>query len=284
MLTMTTPEDRRYVTKSSLQEMLDAQSREMKSYFSEQFEARLKPINDEISSLKAELQLKNEAINKLSSEMEVVKSTNDELVAANKSLEDRISTCEKFQSSALESFKVLEEKLEDRTNRQLRQTIVVKGLPEKENEKWSDTRHILAKHVSKAYQIDIKKANALFERVHRGGGEGFESKKKGKRDIYALCSKWDDSEFLVWNSFKANKNKPKKDRVFVEYKYGPLTTLRRGEAMKKRREIIDKKQFKNAYVKFPAILMARKDGEENYSVVQDFSNLSVSKLPLLVGE
>ena len=108
---MTTPEDRRYVTKSSLQEMLDAQSREMKSYFSEQFEARLKPINDEISSLKAELQLKNEAINKLTSEMEVVKSTNDELVAANKSLEDRISTCEKFQSSVLESFTMLEEKL-----------------------------------------------------------------------------------------------------------------------------------------------------------------------------
>ena len=264
--------------------MLDTQSREMKLYFSEQFDARLKPINDEISSLKAELQIKNEAIDKLASEMELLKSTNDELVAANKSLEAKMSTSEKFQSSALESFKMLEEKLEDRTNRQLRQTIVVKGLAEKENEKWSDTRHILAKHVSKAYQIDIKKANNLFERVHRGGGEGFDGKKKGKRDVYALCSKWDDSEFLVWNSFKVNKNKPKKDRVIVEYKYGPLTTLRRGEAMKKRRELIEKKQFKNAYVKFPAILMGRKDGEENYSIVQDFSNFSVSKLPLLIGE
>ena len=196
-----------------------------------------------------------------------MKSTNNELVEANKSLEANVSISEKFQSSALESFKMLEEKLEDPTNRQLHQTIVVKGLPEKENKQWSDTRHVFAKYVSRAYQIDIKKANALFERVHRGGGEGFKSKKRGKRDIYALCSKYDDSEFLVWNSFKANKNKPKRESVFVEYKYGPLTTLRCGEAMKKRRELLDKKQFKNAYIEFLAILMARKDGEENYSVV-----------------
>ena len=124
---MTTPEDRRYVSRSLLQEMLDTQSREMKLYFSEQFDARLKPINDEISSLKAELQIKNEAIDKLASEMELLKSTNDELVAANKSLEAKVSTSEKFQSSALELFKMLEEKLEDRTNRKLRQDDCCKG-------------------------------------------------------------------------------------------------------------------------------------------------------------
>ena len=65
---MTTPEDRRYVTRSLLQEMLDAQSIQMKIYF-----AHLRPINDEISSLKAELQLKNNAIDKLTFEMELVK-------------------------------------------------------------------------------------------------------------------------------------------------------------------------------------------------------------------
>ena len=53
--------------------MLDAQSKEMKIYFSQQFDARLKPINDKISSLKAELQLKNNAIDKLTFEMELVK-------------------------------------------------------------------------------------------------------------------------------------------------------------------------------------------------------------------
>ena len=93
----------------------------------------------------------------------------------------------------------------------------------------------------------------------------------------------DNSEFLVWNSFKANKNKPQKDQVIVEYKYSLLTTLCCGEVMKKRRELIVKKQSKNEYVKFPAILMTRKDGEENYSVVQDISNFSVNYLCLSVS-
>ena len=42
----------------------------------------------------------------------------------------------------------------------------------------------------------MDRVHSLFERVHRGGGNGFEDKKKGKRDIYALCSHWDDSEHL----------------------------------------------------------------------------------------
>ena len=48
--------------------------------------------------------------------------------------------------------------------------------------------------------------------------------------------------------------------------------------MKKRMGVI-LKQFKNAYLKFPAILV-----EDNYIAVQDFGNFSVPKLPLLVGE
>ena len=117
----------------------------------------------------------------------------------------------RFRISSLESFKLLKEMLEDRTNRQLRQTVVIKGLPEKDGEKWSDTRNTLAKHISKAYKIEFKKAFALFDRVHREGGGGFEKRKKGKRDIYALCSSWDNSEFLVCNSSEANKNMLKKD-------------------------------------------------------------------------
>ena len=74
---------------------------------------------------------------------------------------------------------MLEEKLEDGTNWQLRQMIVVKGLAEKENEKRSDTRQILAKHVSKAYQINIKKPTPYL----RETSEEEVSKKKGKRDI-----------------------------------------------------------------------------------------------------
>ena len=71
------------------------------------------------------------------------------------------------------------------------------------------------KHISKAQDIEFKKVYSMFERVHRGGGDGYINSKEGKRNIYALCTYWDDSELLVWDSFDANKKKAKKDRVFI---------------------------------------------------------------------
>ena len=269
---------------SEIQKIIDAQSRDLKTYINEQLDVRLKPINDEIASLKLELKQKVAEIDHLKSAIVDVKSINEQLVTANKSLEARLVTLEDFQAASKESFKQLETRVEDRTNRQLRQTIVVKGLPEKKNETWTDTRNILAKYVSKSYNMEFKTAYGMFERVHRGGGDGHDNKKKGRRDIYALCSHWDDSELLVWGSFAANRNKPKKDKVFIDYKYGPHTTLRRGEALKRRKEILEQKLYRNAFIKFPAVLMARKDGEDNYSKIEDFSNMDVSKLPVFVGK
>ena len=72
--------------------------------------------------------------------------------------------------------------------------------------------------------------------------------------------------------------------MVIEYKYGPLTSIRRGLAMKMRKEILEQKTYKNAYVKFPAILFARKDGEDKYNIVKDFSNETVSKLPIMAGK
>ena len=53
-----------------------------------------------------------------------------------------------------------------------------------------------------------------------------------------LCKKWHDSEFLVWNSFDAKIYEPKKRRPLI-------TSLRRGEAIKMRKEIIEEKEYKN---------------------------------------
>ena len=264
----------RYVKESTLKEILEAHSSDLKKHFA----ALLGPVNKELALLREELQSRDLAIAELKKEVTAVKATNNELLNTNKGLEAKLSEFDEFRKATLESFKQLEEKVEDRTNRQLRKTIVIKGLPEKPNEKWADTRNMLAKHVAKAYNMEFKHAYAMFERVHRGGGNGFQDKKKNKRDIYALCYRWDDSEHLVWKSYEANKSKAKKDRVIVEYKYGPLTSMRRGEAMKKRKEVLEAKLYRNAYVKFPAILMGRKEGEDNYSEIENYSSKCVSKL------
>ena len=148
---------------SEIQAIIDPQSRDLKTYINEQLDVRLKPINDEITSLKLELKQRVAEIDNLKSAIVEIKSVNEQLVSANKALEARLVSSEEFQDAVKESFKQLETKVEDRTNRQLRQTIVVKGLPEKQNETWTDTRNTLANYVSKSYNMEFKTAYGMFE-------------------------------------------------------------------------------------------------------------------------
>ena len=66
----------------------------------------------------------------------------------------------------------------------------------------------------------------------------------------------------------------------IDYKYGPLTNKRRAKALTMRRNILESKDYVNAYIKFPAKLMARKRTNEPYKLIKDFSNLNVSDLPV----
>ena len=64
--------------------------------------------------------------------------------------------------------------------------------------------------------MDFRKASAMFQRVHRSGNDGFDGKKKGKRDIFAAMKNWDDCEYLTWESLGVNKNRARKDQVYSE--------------------------------------------------------------------
>ena len=82
-------------------------------------------------------------------------------------------------------------------NLKLRNTIVVKGLHEKPNEKWRDIRNFLAKHILKSYNMVFKTAYFMFRRVHRSGRNGFQDRKKNRRDIYASCSAVDGTTLNI---------------------------------------------------------------------------------------
>ena len=101
---------------SEIQAIIDAQSRDLKTYINEQLDVHLKPINDEIASLKSELKQKVAEIDNLKSAIVDIKSVNEQLVSANKALEARLVISEEFQVAAKESFKQLETKVEDRDN------------------------------------------------------------------------------------------------------------------------------------------------------------------------
>ena len=152
--------------------------------------------------------------------------------------------------------------------------------PREPNETWLDTRKAVAKFLHKPLNMKYQDVFDMFERVHRGGGDGFQNQKKGKRDIYAKVTHWDDAEKIVKESNKFNKGKSKDQQVVVDYKYGTLTTLRRNEALKRRKELLQAKEYKNVFVKYPAKLMGRKSVNDDYDEIDDFSNHLVSKLPI----
>ena len=75
------------VSESTLKEMFDEYTSDLKKHFAEQVAI----LNNEIASLKSELQSRDAAMTDLKTEVAAVKSVNDELVSANKALEERIS-------------------------------------------------------------------------------------------------------------------------------------------------------------------------------------------------
>ena len=163
----------------------------------------------------------------------------------------------------------LSELVEDRTNRQLRSTLIFKGVPKQPQEKsWNDTRQVLASSVNSLLGIPQKEASNLFERIHRG-----KDREYGPPHIYCKVYNWNNSEKLKDDFL--NLNKKNKSRIRCEQKYGPRTTNRRNQALILRKSLKEDGEIVSGYVKFPARLMVKRDGENAYTELKDFSKSEV---------
>ena len=103
----------------------------------------------------------------------------------------------------------LQEELEDRTNRQLRNTLIFKNVPGEKKEKWEKTRSTLAALISevsfKADESDSvseEEALSMIERAHRGKPV---ENQKGPSFIYCAIDNWQNAEWIK-NIFKTAKN------------------------------------------------------------------------------
>ena len=67
-----------------------------------------------------------------------------------------------------------------------------------------------------------------------------------------------------------------KDNIYVEQRYGPITTWRRNEAKKLRKLLKEKKEILSGYVAYPAKLMVKHSKEGKYFLHTDFSNAEVT--------
>ena len=74
------------------------------------------------------------------------------------------------QSEEVKRMVAVEEKLEERTNRQLRKTLVFRGIKQEAAERsWKDCEEVLAKEIASTLEIDCKDARNMIDRCHRGG-------------------------------------------------------------------------------------------------------------------
>ena len=162
----------------------------------------------------------------------------------------------------------------------MRKTIVVKGIKENAHESWDDTRELVARTISDNIKtVSFDDAYDMLDRVHRSPPTKNPSK-IGKRDIYAALNYWDDSQFLINNFRKLNRRKDNFN-IYIDYKYGPLTTRRRNQALKRRRELLESGVIVQGYVSYPAKLFVKHDkNDDNYVLLENFSNEDVVDVSL----
>lgn len=185
--------------------------------------------------------------------------------------------------------------MEERTNRQLRETLVFRGIPESSNsrhasnssassattadptvETWDQSKQKLANVIADASDISAASAIEMVERAHRSAPNP-RYQGTAPRAIFVALYKWPDAERIVDAFRKYNIANPE-HAVSCDFKYGPLTTRRRNMAFLERKKMKERGEIVSGYVAYPARLMvktSRRQGTK-YICQKDFSHEPVS--------
>ena len=158
--------------------------------------------------------------------------------------------------------KDLEEKVEDRTNRQLRETLIFKNVPEaSSNESWFETKDIVAKAISENVEgVTFDYDKQQIRRAHRKSNRRNDGSNQHHRRITAGFYNWDLCQSIK-DSFRNKGIADRNFKLIAEQKYGPLTTWRRQKALEKRKKLKEEGVIISGYVDFPAKLMLNYPGE-----------------------
>ena len=71
--------------------------------------------------------------------------------------------------------------------------------------------------------------------------------------------------------FRKLNRKNKNLKIYIDYKYGPLTTQRRNEALKRRREMIDNDEIVQGYISYPAKFFVKRNTHSEWEMLKDYS-------------
>ena len=184
-------------------------------------------------------------------------------------------TADELKNLKLENDRIKEE-LENRTNRQLRQTLIFKNIPETKNdESYADVKNLLADVISTYTDITKDDAFAGIVRAHREAKRE-ESTREGKRKIFAAFIDWELPQKIL-EQFRKKCIEDRTFKYYADQMYGPMTSIRRNLAFERRKKLKDEGAITSAFVAFPAKLLVNLPGDVDihgkkvYKLHTDFS-------------
>ena len=271
-------------SKNSMQDLIERLDRietSMKTHVTEQCSNLSAQLNASITAnrnliekVKDTAQRSFDVANENSSQLVNVTSRITELENANKTLVSEVSELNKTQSTQAIQITVLQQRLEDQTCRNSRNSLIIRGVEEDDDEKsWDDTRRVLCNALSRYVKVSSQDLSRMIERVHRGKKKN-NSNNEHPRVIHARLFDWNDVEMIKKRMWKDGKN----SNIFIEQRFGPDTQFRQNEAKKLRKELKANGTIGAGFVQYPARLMVKtdpRDKNEKYKLFRDFSKIPV---------
>ena len=222
-------------TIEQIKQLLDEQKEEIVAEITGKLEARLTDIDAKITTLTA---------------------TSGEHTTNINSNTDRITQLEN-------ELKTLRDDLDDQVNRGMRNNIIIKGLPGKEDS--AETKRKVVKILD---ELDNCQEGRTYlheiERAHRMGD--------GEKDGRHIVVRVYNSELVKHFCKKARLLRMNDDsyKLNLEQQFSPTLTDRRNTAMLKRRELFEQRKITKGFVNYPAKLIVMYPGDTTYKVHEKF--------------
>ena len=252
------------IDEKTLDKKLADLTKTLQKHFDDTYGARIKQIATNVEQITANVDRLDNFEQRIA-ELERKSILKDEKIAElerNSTQKDNDIRALRLENETLKSD------LDDQVNRGMRNNLIIKGIPEEDKEDDEATRKIVCEALATlTTEYAADDIEDLLDRTHRGGkrqrnNQGPEPARP--RNIYMNFI----SSFHVDHFMKAVRTE--KPYFKLERQFSKPVTDRRNLAMLERRKLLTNKQIKSGYLEYPARLMVKSDGDENYRLHKDF--------------
>ena len=159
----------------------------------------------------------------------------------------------------------LENELDDQINRNMRNSLIFKGIPEVADESWEQTKNSICNFSSKIYNTTESSICDRIERAHRRG----KRINNHHRPIFARFYCSEDVKYYNDKIRHLCINK-KNEGVTSNLQFSKRLKERRNTAMMERKRLKSNNEIISGYIEYPATLMVKRAGDQRFKVEKKF--------------